>query len=355
MTVGVIYIGAKIFLAFPRTMAELGGPAAWMIVLIASLASSLSWLAIWGLLSQHPGKTLPEATEATLGPWLGSLVNLAYASLFYAVTFLVLRQFSENIVAAILPKTPLPVVIIGLLVVIAYGSLLGIEAIARSAWFVTPFMVVGVVALLAGGLFTYRGLNALTPFWGPGLLPVAGWGLIKVSLFAEILVVGLLAGQVRTQRDLLVSGWLTLAGSALAFLVTVVVYSYVFPYPGSSRVSFPLLEISRVIITGRWFQRVESIFFIIWVLAGALKLSISLYGCARFLAHVMNLSQYQHLVVPLSVTVYSAALLPPSLPAAVSLDANLLRNWGWIVSLLLPLITWVVSAIRRGGRASYVA
>lgn len=355
ITVGVIYIGAKIFLAFPRTMAELGGPAAWMIVLIAALASSLSWGAIYGLLSYHPGKTLSEATEATLGPWVGSLFNLAYAALFYAVTFLVLRQFSENIVTAILPKTPLSVVLIGFLVVIAYGSLLGIEAIARSAWFVTPFMMVGVMALLGGGLLTYRGENALAPFWGPGFLSVAGWGLIKVSLFAEILIIGLLAGQLRTQRDLLVSGWLTLLYSTLTFLVSVLVYSYVFPYPSSARVSFPLLEISRVIITGRWFQRVEGIFFVIWVLAGALKLSISLYGCSRFLAQVISLPRHHHLVLPLSVTVYSAALLPPNLPAAVSLDANLMRNWGWIISLVLPLVTWLVAAVRSGKRASHAA
>lgn len=343
---GVIYIAAKIFLAFPRTIAEIGHTAAWMIVAVATIAACISWLGILALLSHHPGKSLMHATEASLGPWVGSLVNLAYAGFFFYVTFIVLRQFGENIVAAILPRTPLPVVLLAFLGAIVYGALLGIEAIARSAWIVMPFMVIGVMTLLAGGLYTFHGLNALTPFWGPGLIPVVGWGLVKVSLFGEILVIALLAGQFRSRRDLAQSGWWTLMLSAFFFLITVVAHSYVFPYPASAKISFPLLEISRVIITGRWLQRLEAIFFIIWVLAGALKLAISLYGCARVLAHVMKLPQFQHLVVPLALLSYSAALLPPSLPAAVQLDAELLRNWGWVVTVGLPLITWMVAALR---------
>ncbi len=351
----MLFVGAKIFLAFPRTLAELGGPAAWMIVLIGGLTASLTVIAILGVLTHFPGRSLPEATEAVLGPVIGSLVNLAYAAFFYFVGFIGLREFSENIVAAILPRTPLPAVLIAFLAVIVYGCLLGAEAIARTAWFVAPFTVAGVIALLGGGLVTYRATNALYPFWGPGGLEIAGWGVLSVSLFSEILIVGVLGAELRQREKLVKAAWWSLLMGGLFLLGTVLVHLVVFPYPSSARVSFPLLEISRLIVTGRWLQRVESVFFVIWVMVGALKVSVAHYGCCRTLAHIVRLPRYQYLVIPLAVTLYSASLLPPNLTTAVDLDANILRSVGWIISLALPLLTWLVAVLRNGRRAGRAA
>ncbi|MFZ5814249.1 MAG: GerAB/ArcD/ProY family transporter, partial [Bacillota bacterium] len=181
------------------------------------------------------------------------------------------------------------------------------------------------------------------------------WGLLKTSLLGEILLIGIVGNRFRSQKDLAQVGWWTLGLSTLLLLATVVVYLYVFPYPAASRVSFPLLEISRVIVTGRWLQRVETIFLIIWVLAGALKLMAGLYGAAKALGQVMQLATTRLLVMPLAALAYSLAFLPSSLPEAVQWDANLLRNYGWVISLALPGLTWLVSAVKTGDGEKHVA
>lgn len=349
VAMGVIFIAAKVFLAFPRTMAELGAQAAWLIVLIACLVSPIGWWGIRALLRQHPGSSLLGATEAALGPVLGSVANLMYFTFFFFTTFIVLRQFGANIVATVMPRTPVEASIFVLLLGIAYLAYLGMEAICRVSWLFGPFMLIGLAALLAGGYYTRHETNALMPFWGSGMGVVLGWGLVKSSLLGELLIFGIIAPAFRKADNLNRAVTWTIIISATVTVLSVIAYTFAFPHPASTAIGFPLLEVSRIIIGGRWLQRLESVFLIIWVFSAVIKLGVGLYGAAQCVAQVIGYPNYRHLLFPLAILIYSCSLIPSNLTQAVSWDAEILRNYGWTVSILLPWVTWLASELRGKG------
>ncbi|HWI53298.1 MAG TPA: GerAB/ArcD/ProY family transporter, partial [Symbiobacteriaceae bacterium] len=265
------------------------------------------------------------------------------------ITFLSLRQFSENITATVLPKTPLTVITLAFLGVACYGVILGLEGIARVVWVITPFSLVALVTLLGGGYLTHHGDNPLFPFWGWGAGATVGWGLLRSADFAELLLLGLLVPHFRRLDLLRKTAWIALGSSVLIIAGTVVLYEQIFPWPGGGRISFPLLEVSRLIITGRWVQRLESIFFLVWVIMATLAVTTGLYATVRTLAETIGLENERHLVLPVALTLYSLAQLPSNLALAVAWDAEGVRTWGWSISIVLPLLTLLVSTLRRKG------
>lgn len=345
----VFFVTAKIYLAFPRIMVDVGGTAAWMVPLIGGCAATVTWWAVWGLSRRYAGQSLVQATERALGPVFGTLVNLVYAAFFHAITFLVLRQFSENIASSILPKTPLNIITLAFLSVACYGVLLGLEGLARVVWLVTPFTLIALVVLLVGGIYTQSAEYPLFPFWGWGAVPTIMWGLAKVSSFAELLLLGLLLPHFRDSGSLKVVARWSIGLSIVVMVGTVLFYQYIFPWPGGGRVSFPLLEVSRLIITGRWVQRMESVFFLVWIIMATLSAATGLYATVRTLAETIGLENERHLVLPVALTVYSMAQAPNNLSAAVAWDSDGIRVWGWIVTVALPLLTLLVSTIRGKG------
>ena len=62
----VIYIGAKVILPFPSSLAETGLSASWIIVVIASLLTPLTWPLFGQLLQQHPAQSLAKITVDVL-------------------------------------------------------------------------------------------------------------------------------------------------------------------------------------------------------------------------------------------------------------------------------------------------
>lgn len=347
-SVGIIFVITKIFLPFPRSLAEVGGNAAWIIVLIAALFCPLSWWGIRGVIKHgKQGSTLITATEDIMGPILGSLFNLTYSIFFFMIAFIVLREFSEILATDILPRTPLHIIVVSLLVSVAVVAHSGIEALGRISWLFLGLIIMSIVILLIGGLYTHTEPNALAPLWGKGMSLVLTTGIVKSSLFSELLVLGFLLPRMRKEEEWGQAAWWCMVVSSLTLLCTTLVCLFVFPYPTVSRINDPLFEISRIIIFGRWVQRVEIIFLVVWLLCTVIKLAVGLYCSASALSQMLRLPRYQPLIFPLAIMIYSFAILPDSEMSAVAWDRDFLRTYGSIFSIGLPITTWLVGILRR--------
>ncbi|MCR8632273.1 GerAB/ArcD/ProY family transporter [Paenibacillus radicis (ex Xue et al. 2023)] len=350
-SIGIIFIITKIFLPLQRLLTDNGGTAAWIIILIAGLLCPLIWWGVRGVLRNGTqGSTLITATEEIWGPYLGSMVNLAYFSLFFIITFTVLREFSELLTSDILLRTPLKVILLSLLITAAIVAYSGIEAMGRLCWLTIGLIIASVFITLVGGLMTHSEPNALSPFWGTGRTHVLTMGIVKSSLFSELLVLGFLVPRMRKTEEWGKAAWWCMAISSIVLFSTTIVYLYVVPYPTATRLNVPMFEISRIIIFGRWIQRVESLFLIVWLLCAVIKLSIAIYCCASTLSQMLRLPRTQPLIIPLSIIIYSFALLPASEMAAVAWDRDILRTYGSLISVCLPMATWLAGTVRRKWR-----
>jgi len=347
-SLGIIFLITKIFLPFPRSMVDIGGTAGWLIVLIAILLCPLTWWGIRGVItSANSGASLITATEEIMGPFFGSLINFSYFCLFFMVTFIVLRTFSDMIVTDILPRTPIEIVLLALLIPTALIARSGIEVLGRIAWLTVGIIILSLIVLLVGALMTYADPKALTPIWGTGKSHIIKMGIIKSSLFSELLAFGFIVPRIRNKNDRSKAVWWCLVISSVFLLSSVITYQYVFPYPTGTRINNPLLEVSRIIIAGRWIQRVESIFLIIWLLCTILKLSVGLYCSAATISQMLHLPKDKILIFPLSILIYYLALLPKNQMITVNLDSNIIRTYGSIISIILPMLTWFVGGLRK--------
>jgi spore germination protein KB len=350
-SIGILFVITKIFLPFQRSLAEIGGTAAWIIALIAVALCPLTWWAIRGILNNATeGSTLIEATEEIWGPLLGTLLNLAYFCFFFMITFLVLREFSELLSSDVLPRTPMNVILVSLLIPIAVVAHSGIEALGRFCWLTVGLIVVSVMIVLIGGLLTHSEPNALSPFWGKGKSQVLTMGIVKSSLFSEMLVFGFLLPRMRTTQQWGRAAWWCIAISSITIFSTTIVYLFVFPYPTAIRLNVPMFEVSRLIFFGRWIQRLESLFLISWLICAVMKLAIGLYCSAATMSQMLRLPRVQPLIFPLAILIYVFALLPDSETMAVAWDGKLLRTYGSLFSIGLPMITWLFAIVRRKKR-----
>lgn len=339
-------ICAKAFLGLPRVLAEVGGTGAWMVVLISSLHGPLIWWVVRGLLKHYPGKSLIGATEAALGPVLGPIANLTYALFFGFLMVVVLREYSDALASVFMLATPLPVLALITLSTASYLAYLGIEPLTRTAWMGGTWMLLGVGVLLAGGLVTYREPAAIFPFWGTGPAALLMWGLVK-NIWGDLLLFAVIAPSFRKLADLdRVFKW-TILISGTVMPVAMVVYLYVFPYPAARRIVLPLLQMSRTISLGPGVQRLESVFFLIFLAAGVIKMGAALLATSAVLSETLRIKGFRHLLVPLVVLAFHISLLPKDLSQAIAWD-SFLRNFGGIATIIIPAMTWGAALLRNG-------
>lgn len=336
---------ARIFLSFPQTFAEGADTGAWLAAILSALGSLLIfWVAVL-LMRKFPEQSLVEVTEQVLGKFLGTLVNLIYAGVFFVTVVLFNREFGEAMLAATLPQAPISVVI-GFF---AFGSLctlfFNLETLARTARLVTPFIVAGFAVLVLAVLPQVH-LYYYTPVLGGGIQNIVMEGLVKRSMIFEGLLAALLLPACQGWQHMRKAGFYAVLAGGAVLVVFVTVYEGVFTIHMAKEEALPIYVLARAIDLGRFFQRVESIFLMAWGMVGFIKLAVSIYAGSLILSKIFKLPDYRPILLVSALLTFALSFLPPDFPTTVELE-QAARIYMYVPVLFLPLITYLLSLLKK--------
>lgn len=345
----ITFTSIKVLLAFPRMQAKLGLSAGWMIPVIATALGLLGFGLIAVLMKRFPGKSIVEVSETVAGKYLGTVISLGFFAFFFYLTVMVLRQFAETVITTTLPQTPISVITAIFLAAVVYAAYMGIETIARGNWLLFPFMLLGYVTILAGVL-PYFNSDNFFPLLGTGPAEILKFGMLKSSLLGEVLVLAVILPALRDREKFTRIGLMSIMISGMAMTLAVVVLIGTFTPQGAKyEAILPLYQLARLIYFGRFVQRIEALFIFVWIFAGLVEISLSLYASAVILARILKLPVYRPLVFPLALLAYSLSFLPPDYVTATKLETEVLRKYGWSITFLLPGLLLLLARIRGIG------
>jgi hypothetical protein len=134
------------------------------------------------------------------------------------------------------------------------------------------------------------------------------------------------------------------AGVVYALGLAMVIMTYT--YPLATSITFPLHEMARLILGGRFFQRVEGIWVLIWVFATVVHGALLLHVAALAIAEAFDMDSHRTVILPLVAIVLTVAYIPKDQAQTIAAHAaglplGLVAGFGW------PLLLAVV-AVRRG-------
>ena len=114
---------------------------AWIsIALMTFIGIGLMYL-YYSINALLPNKNLFEILEYCFTRPISIVLSLGYVIYFLHATARVTRTFGEMITTAILPNTPIEVITLSIVLVVAYILYLGIEVLARVSEIFTPYTV----------------------------------------------------------------------------------------------------------------------------------------------------------------------------------------------------------------------
>lgn len=144
-------------------------------------------------------------------------------------------------------------------------------------------------------------------------MPLPSWlaaAPAATFLYSPLAVLAAVAGRVRDPGTL--PRWLPavplLAGLALAVSLAVLVT--VFAYPVVLGITFPLHHAARIILGGRFFERLEGVWLFLWVCATVALLGGLVHGAAAAVAGAFRIPRHTSALPSLAVVVLAISLFP---------------------------------------------
>lgn len=340
----IIMMSGKIFLSFPRDMALLGDAAGWIIVLLSGLLSLSGFFFLNALIKKFPSQNIIEVSYRVTGPIFGAFFGFLIFFFFLANSSLIIRKFAETFILAILPRTPISIIIFFFLGLLVYGTLQGIETISRTAWFYGPYLLIALATILFFSLFQAHPLF-LTPILGTGPLSLIKNSLPYMSMFSEILLLTLISPQIRKKKKLFGIGFFGILVALSVNLVVTMVTIMVFNYTSAARLIFPVFQLTRLIFFGEFIQRVESVFVFLWFFTAGIQLCGLFYGSVISFAGVFKIQNYRPLVFPMAIIVFTLSLIPSSMTEVIKINDFFLNNFYTSIAFGIPFLLWLLTVI----------
>ncbi len=347
VTILINAICTKIFLNFPRTAAEYGGSASWIFTIYISL---LAFIGFWIILRFYKGMEGKDIID--IGEYVGKdigriIVGCIIIIFLIYVTSVYMRTFSENMKLIALTNSPISFVEMFFLVCMIGGAYFGLESIGRLHGIVVPLIATGFMVIIIM-VSNNMDIIQIFPLLGNGAEKIFVSGALKVSTFAELLLLFLLMPFIKTNKNLKKSGYVALGFSSGFLLISSFAYITVFPMPIALERVVPIFQMARLITIGRFFQRIESVFMVAWAAASFLFVTVNFYFILYTFKKSFKLEYYKPLIFPFAILLMNISLFPPNLLSAVKLEVDYFRNWAWIVTFIMPIILFWLARMKMG-------
>ncbi|MHB8926193.1 MAG: GerAB/ArcD/ProY family transporter [Bacillota bacterium] len=339
-----LLIAGKVFLTFPATLTERAKTSGWIVTTIGALVAAAGVLVIISLMNRFPDYSLARVSISLAGPVIGSLLNLALSLFFLVLAATILREAAETLVIGILPTTPLSVLVAVMALVVAYGAYLGIEAVSRTVFLLSPWLM-GLLAAIVLSDATFFDFQRLLPVWSTRPADVIWLGVVRSVLYGEVVSVAFLYPALRRKRPIL-GGTLLSMGLAWVIITGIMVSTVAtFGVTGAARTAFPIYFMARLIHFGRFLQRVEALFIFLWFFSAALNVTVAFYIANVAVSETLRLPNYRPLVPAMALILYTVAFLAPSYIAVVNFEADVIRGFGSLICFGIPLLLMAVAVI----------
>lgn len=290
--------------------AQLAKQDAWISIMLATLVGMLIAYISGKLSTIFPGQTLVKFNQILLGKWVGGLISALYI-LFWVVTLtVILKQFSLFITGTIMPKTPLCVIELPMLLVVLYPTLHGVGVIARICEITGPIILLCVVGPMFLGINQMK-WDRLNPILLDNSVSSLLHGALPTAAFLGdcimiMMLIAFVSKRKHTVRHavggVMLSGILTI----LSMIVSILMFgpNVTAGYP------YPMLMIVRSISIGGIIENLDAIVITIWIISIFTKLGLYLFIASYGTTQLLGLNNWKIITWIITIFVMLLSFIP---------------------------------------------
>lgn len=342
----IITISSKIFFVSPALLAKYVGTAAWCSTIISDIGAIFAFTIIYLLLKRFPGKNIIEIFDSVMGRIFGFTFSFVFAVLFLYSSSILLREFVEVLRVYIFPEAYSSILEGVFVLTVVIASFLGLESIARISKLFGYILLFFFITIL---MLNVKNLNYhyLFPILGHGFNEIIIHGLKRSSAYSEVVVIAVFAGSLHGIKDIKKTGYISLVLSGLIFATVFLFLIMIYPYFSLQELTAPFYVMTRGINYGIFFQRLDPIFLILWIMSIIIAVSVLFFSAVSTYCKIFRLQDSKPIIIPMAVILFALTMAPKDFTSLVYGPIEYFREYGWIIFYGLPLIALVTAVIRE--------
>lgn len=320
-----------IILNLPKNIIASTSSGAIINIIFVSIVALLIAYLISELLKRFPNLDILDIAKFTGGKWLRALIGILFLLYFVFTISVLLRSFSEGLRIIFFPRTPVPVIILLFLIAIVISNKLGFHAICRSNLFIMPLVLFTLFFIFFAniGNFTFQGT---LPLMGEGIQTTFFTGLSNLFAFGGISYLYFVPPYLKDTRTQRKISLISIGTSGICLLLSISTLIFLSPTSIITQEAFPIYLAARHVEFGRFFQRLDPVFLLIWIMSLTSLLSITFSFSTKIFQKILNLQYNKWLFSLFALLVFAISLIPNNMYQIIFLENTIYQ---YIVLILV--------------------
>ena len=272
-----------------------------LVILFAYLISKL--------FKKFPGSDIIDVSEFLGGKVFKIIVGIIFISYFLVSSSILLRNFCESLKIIYYPMTNILFIIAMFVIAICTANRLDFNASLKTNLLILPLVLASMIFLFFANMNKFSP-ERIFPIFGDGLFDTFVLGLGNIASFGGVAFLYFLPPYMKQPEKLKKVSMISIGLSAIYLILCVATLLFMFSFFIDTNEITPLYNATRYIEFGSFFQRLESVFLLIWILAFACYLSIVIKFSMSIFKKLTNIETKKPLVDIFGLLILAITLLP---------------------------------------------
>lgn len=293
------------------------------LIYISIIAIGLAYF-IYRLLKNFPGLDIIDISEILGGKILKNILGIIFIAYFIITSSILLRNFCESLKIIYYPMTNVIFIILLFIIALCTANRLDFSATLKTNLLILPLVLASMIFLFFSNIDNFVP-QRMFPILGDGFVNTFVLGLGNLYAFGGIVYLYFLPPFLKEPEKLKKIAITSIGISAIYLILCVSTILFMFSFFITTNEISPLYNATRYINFGTFFQRLEAIFLLVWILVFACYLSIVSKFCMNIFKKITHIKTKKPLIDIFGLLILGISLFPKNFAISESFETNIYK------------------------------
>lgn len=352
ITLILSFVVAHTVLSLPKALVDTTKSSTLLNILFITVFTVAFVYIICRILKKFPGMDILDISEYIGGKILKKIIGFVFIFSFIISASIFLRNFAECLEIVYYPSTDIIFIILFFITSVSIVAKLSLNASLKANLIIVPIVLISILFLFLANIRSFS-IQRIYPLLGNGLYETFISGITNIYAFSGIVLIYFLPPLLKEPSKLLK---ISIAGTIISSIYLLFVVSlilFMFPVFVELDEVLPLYTIATYVEFGSFFQRLESVFLLIWLIAFVCYLSIIINLSLFTFKKITGIKDIKPMIYPFAFISLGIALLPKNYAIPKVYETKIypyiMIGIVFILSFTLLLIAYF-KRIKKGGK-----
>lgn len=339
----LIVLVAHTLVSLPRSLLANTGSATLINLLYVGIIVFFIIIFIVKLLKSFVGDDIIDISNFVGGPTFQKIVGMIFILYFIFSSAILLRNFCECLKTVYYPMTSLFFILLTFIIALCIANNFDFSVTSKINIIILPVIFVSIIFIFLANNKNLSFEN-MYPILGNGFFDTFVTGLGNIGAFGGLVFLYFIPPYLKEPQKFKKVAMISVGLSILYIILCVAIILLTFTFLIKVDEIMPLYSAARYIEFGSFFQRLESILLLIWIIGMACYFSITLHITMNIFKKITAIKDTKPLLVSFGLLMLSISLLPINYAISKYLETTiypyLVIGIGYILSISILILAY---------------